>query len=108
MAEAFKPQITAGVGLTETVLYTCPASTQAVCIGLIAANILGSDVKVTVRVKKGATYGNVIKNGNIPTGQSAPIIGSDAKIALEAGDQLLGTCDTASGLDFITSVMEVS
>lgn len=102
MANVFKNHTGNAVGTTATTVYTVPASTVAVVIGLNVSNILTSSI--TVDVALAGTY--VVKGAPIPAGAALSVL--DGKIIMEAGEALQVTSSAASSADVILSVLEQS
>lgn len=102
MANTFKNYTSASVGTTPTTVYTVPASTTSVIIGLNLAN--RSAATVTVSVQLGAVY--IIKDAPIPVGSALSAL--DGKIIAEATDTMVVTSSDASSIDAIVSVLEQS
>ena len=102
MANTFKNYVAASVGTSATTVYTVPASTTAVTIGLTVANTTAS--QITVDVQAAGVY--VVKGAPIPAGSGLSVL--DGKIILETTDTVVVTSDTASSADVILSVLEQS
>lgn len=102
MASTFKNYTSSSVGTTPVTIYTVPASTTSVTIGLSLANVTASQVTVDVQVA--GVY--VIKAAPIPAGSALSVL--DGKIILEAADVLEVTSSAASSVDVILSVLEQS
>lgn len=102
MANTFKNYVSASVGTSATTVYTVPASTTAVTIGLSVANTTAS--QITVDVQAAGVY--VVKGAPIPAGSGLSVL--DGKIILETTDTVVVTSDTASSADVILSVLEQS
>jgi len=102
MANTFKNYTSASVGTSATTVYTVPASTTAVTIGLTVANTTAS--QITVDVQAAGVY--VVKGAPIPAGSGLSVL--DGKIILETTDTVVVTSDTASSADVILSVLEQS
>ena len=113
MANTFKLKTKAAVGTALTTVYTVPASTTTVVIGLTVANILGSSITASAQIVTAATSGEIgddvyfIKNIPLPSGSSVEMM-SGNKINLGAGDVIKIQSDTASALDAVLSIMEIS
>ncbi len=109
----FKLKTKTAVGTTPTTVYTVPASTTTVVIGLTVANILGASVTASAQIVTASVTGEnaddvyFIKNIPLPSGSSVEMM-SGNKINLEAGDVIKLTCDTASGIDVVLSIMEIA
>ena len=100
MANTFKNYTGASIGTSPTTVYTVPASTVAVVIGLNLANRTGSNVIVDVQL--GSTY--IVKAAPVPTGSALSVL--DGKIIAETAETIVVTSDTASSIDAIVSVLE--
>ena len=83
-------------------MYTVPASTTSVTIGLTVANTTASQIKIDVQAA--GVY--VIKDAPIPAGSALSVL--DGKIILETTDTVVVTSDTATSADVILSVLEQS
>ena len=102
MANTFKNYVAASVGTSATTVYTVPASTTAVTIGLTIANTTTS--QITVDVQAAGVY--VVKGAPIPAGAGLSVL--DGKIILEATDTVVVTSSAATSADVILSVLEQS
>lgn len=109
MAEVFKNARQA-VGTSLAAVYTCPAATVAIVIGLQVANVDGTnaaDVSVCWTDDSAAdavTY--LCKTIMVPPDASfCPI---DGRLVLEAGDQLQAVASAAGDLELSLSVLEIS
>ena len=100
MANTFKNYTGASIGTSPSTVYTVPASTTAVIIGLNLANRTASSV--TVDVQLGSTY--IVKAAPVPTGSALSVL--DGKIIAETTETIVITSDTASSIDAIVSVLE--
>ena len=113
MANTFKLKTKTAVGTTPTPVYTVPANTTTVVIGLTVANILGASVTASAQIVTASTTGEnaddvyFIKNIPLPSGSSVEMM-SGNKINLEAGDVIKIQSDTASALDAVLSIMEIT
>jgi len=100
MANTFKNYTGASIGTSPSTVYTVPASTTAVIIGLNLANRTASSV--TVDVQLGSTY--IVKAAPVPSGSALSVL--DGKIIAETTETIVVTSDTASSIDAIVSVLE--
>jgi len=100
MANTFKNYTGASIGTSPSTVYTVPASTVAVIIGLNLANRTASSV--TVDVQLGSTY--IVKGAPVPAGSALSAL--DGKIIAETTETIVVTSDTASSIDAIVSVLE--
>lgn len=102
MANTFVNYTGAAVGTTPSTVYTVPAATTAVMIGMNVANVTAAQITVDVQVA--GVY--LVKGVAIPAGSSLSVL--DGKIILEAADTAVVTSNTAASVDVIISVLEQS
>jgi len=103
MANTFKNYTSSLTDGTETTVYTVPASTTAVVIGLNVANTTTS--QITVSVKVAGTF--LVKNAPIPAGSALSVL--DGKVIAETTDTITAQSSDSSGnVDVIASVLEQS
>ena len=102
MANTFKNYTSSGVGTTAATVYTVPAGTTSVTIGLNIANT--SVNQITVDVQVSGLF--LVKDAPIPAGSALSVL--DGKIILEAADTVEVTSSSASSADVILSVLEQS
>jgi hypothetical protein len=102
MANTFKNYTSASVGTSPVTVYTVPASTTSVTIGLTVANTTAS--QITVDVQAAGVY--VVKGAPIPAGSGLSVL--DGKIILETTDTVVVTSSAATSADVILSVLEQS
>ena len=108
MANFFKNSLESGIGTGGAVVYTCPAGRTSTVIGVSVANIVGTDVDLTVKAHDVSTakISHVIKEFTVAAGSTLVLFGGDQKLVLETGDFLSVTGSAASCLDAIVSVLE--
>ena len=102
MANTFKNYTSTSVGTSPATVYTVPALTTSVTIGLTIANTTAS--QITVDVQAASVY--VVKGAPIPAGSALSVL--DGKIILEAADTVVVTSSAATSADVILSVLEQS
>ena len=110
MANTFKLKTKANVGVTTVGIYTAPAATTNVVIGITLANTSGSGVNVGVAVSRtSATKEDIklLKNAPIPSGSSLEFM-SGNKIVLETSDQINVDSDTNNSVDAALTIMEIT
>lgn len=110
MANTFKRKLsrTIGTSLTSVGSYTVPASTSTTVIGLTVANVTASQVLITATVNDGSNDTNLIKDAPVPSGGSIVIVGGDQKVVLETGDSIQVKSDTATSVDAVMSILEIT
>ena len=107
MANTFKLKTKANVGVTTVGIYTAPAATTTVVIGITMANTSGSGVNVGVGITRAGTTEDVklLKNAPIPSGSSLEFMYGN-KIVLEATDTVTVDSDTNNSVDASLTIME--
>ena len=101
---------TAGTPLT---LYTVPASTTTVVLGLMLCNVDSSqrtaDVQLVSTTSDTETNETVLLVNNIPlpAGSSVELLAGN-KVVLQTGDILKMDCDVAAKIDATLSIMEIT
>jgi hypothetical protein len=101
MANVFK-NYTGEATTGGATVYTIPASTTGILMGLNLANKTGS--QVTASVQLGSVY--IVKDAPVPAGSALGVL--DGKLIAEAGEVVTVTSDTNSAVDVIISVLEQS
>lgn len=110
MANTFKRKLSRDIGNSaiQIGVYTVPAATTAVVIGLNLTNISGSAITANVYLNDGAANTDILVNGPISSGSSLVAVGGDQKIVLETGDSIYVQSSAASSVDAIMSIMEIT
>ena len=110
MANPFKLKTKANVGVTTVGIYTAPAATTTVVIGITLANTSGSGVNVGVAVSRTSDTKEdikLLKNAPIPQGSSLEFMAGN-KIVLEATDTVTVDSDTNNSVDASLTIMEIT
>lgn len=105
MAQTFTNAVANNV-TTVTTIYTAPASTTSVVIGLVIANDSGSDTTVTVSAVKGATTVNLLNTAPLPSGSNLSVLSNNNRLVLLTTNSI--TVTAAASVDVIASIMELS
>jgi len=110
MANTFKRKLSRNIGtsLTNVGGYTVGASTQTTVIGLAVSNTSASQVLVDATVYDASNDYYLIKEAPVPSGGSIIIVGGDQKVVLETGDSVRVKSDTASSIDIVMSILEIT
>ena len=109
MANTFKVVTDTAVGTSPATIYTCPAATQTTVIGLTVANIVTSQILISVQLENNdGDNVYLIKDAPVPVGSAIVPVGGDQKVVLEASDILKVTSDTASSADVTLSYLEIT
>ena len=110
MANTFKLKTKANVGVTTVGIYTAPAATTTVVIGITLSNTSGSGVNVGVAVSRTSdTQDDVslLKNAPIPHGSSHEFRGGNT-VVLEETDTVTVDSDTNNSIDAALTIMEIT
>jgi len=110
MANIFYRKLSANVGTTATTVggYTVGAATKAVVLGLTVANRAGSTINADVYINNGADSYYLVKTAPISAGGALVPIGGDQKLVLQTGDNVVVKSDSASSIDAVMSIMEIT
>lgn len=105
MAQTFTNAVANDV-TTVTTVYTAPAATTSVVVGLIIANDAGSDTTVTVSEVKGATTVNLLKSAPLPAASNIAVLSNNNRLVLLTGNSITVTAGAA--VDVSVSVLEIT
>ena len=109
MASTFKNTTIRSIGTSATdVGSAVPAGTEVTVIGLSCANIIASQVLVTITINDGTNTTNVVKDVPVPSNATLVAIGGDQKVVLMTGDKIVVTSNIASSVDVIMSFLEIT
>lgn len=110
MANTFTRKLSRGVGTSLTAVgsYTVGASTDVTVIGLTVANTTASQVLVDATLNDGSNDTYIVKDAPVPAGSSLVIVGGDQKVVLTTNDSIKVKSDTASSVDAIMSILEIT
>ena len=109
MANTFKNKVYNGANTSASAnmaIYTVPASTTTVVIGLTLANTASSQITASVKLSEGQTV-YLAKDIPIPNGSSFEYMGGN-KIVMQTGHTLSVVSNTADSLDTVASIMEIT
>tara|TARA_R100001460_G_scaffold44546_2_gene81349 strand:+ start:717 stop:1046 length:330 start_codon:yes stop_codon:yes gene_type:complete len=107
MANTFKVKTFDGSSTAANALmniYTVPAATTTVIVGLTVANTSASQITVNIKLSAASTI-FLAKNIPIPAGSSFEYM-SGNKLILETTHTISVSSDTANSLDTALSIME--
>ena len=84
MANTFKLKSKNNIGVSTVGIYTVPAATTTVIIGVTAANVSGQGINVGIGISRGANGDDIsiLKNVPIPQGSSLEVMQGN-KIVVE-------------------------
>jgi hypothetical protein len=113
MANTFKLKTKANIDTSLVAVYTVPASTTAVVIGLTLANITSGSITADVQVVSDTvdvetnTDVYVVKAIPIPAGSSVEVMAGN-KIVLQTTDVLKVLGSATNSVDATLSIMEIT
>jgi len=108
MANTYKLKTKTNVGITTVGVYTVPASTTTIIIGIALANVSGTGVNVGVGITRvSADNISLMKNVPVPQGSTLEFMAGN-KMILEATDTLTIISDTVGSIDVSVSIMEMT
>ena len=108
MANTFTSYMNKDVGTSAATVVTIAASTQTTVIGMSCANTITSPVTVDAYVTRSAVNYYLVKGATVPVGGSLVIVGGDQKVVLITSDVLKVVSSTASSIDVVTSVLNIT
>ena len=110
MANVFETFASASLGtaLTAVGSHTCAGSTTETVIGLTVSNRTASAVKVDITYHNGSTDFFIVKDAPVASGGALTPIGGDQKIVLTTGDSITVFEVTASSVDAVMSMLQIT
>ena len=111
MANTFKLKTKGGGAIaanTPMTVYTTPASTTTIVVGMTLSNLTANQIAATVSIENndGANV-TFLKDIPIPTGSAVEVM-SGNKVVLETSDVLKVQSSVANSLDTVLSIMEIT
>jgi hypothetical protein len=103
----FKSYPASQVPSTGGLIYTVPALTQTVGVGMVVSNTDTSPYSVDIYITRDSTDFYIIKSATIPVGGSLVVAGVDQKLIMEAGDEVVVKPSADNACDVWLSVLEV-
>lgn len=110
MANTFYRKLSRNIGTSNVAVgsYTVGGSATTVIVGLTVCNVSGTTVSVDIALNDGTNDYYIVKGAPISAGGSIVPIGGEQKIVLNTGDSIKVKSDSASSVDAILSVMEIT
>jgi hypothetical protein len=108
MANTFTSYVNKNVGTSAATVVTVASSTQTTIIGMSCANTTSSPVTVDAYFTRSAVDYYLIKGATVPVGSSLVIVGGDQKVVLITSDVLKVVSSTATSVDVVTSVLNIT
>jgi hypothetical protein len=110
MANTFKLKTKTGGAIganTDITVYTTPASTTTVIIGLTIGNLINNSVTTDIKLEP-VSGDNIHIGKNLPIPSGSSLNALSGKVVLETGDILKVQSDTANSVDIALSIMEIT
>lgn len=110
MANTFLRKLSRDIGASAEQIgsYSVPAQRTSVIIGLTVTNTTGSAITANVFLNNGVANTRLLVNAPISSGSSLVVVGGDQKLVLESGDSMFVQGSSATSVDAIMSIMEIS
>ena len=90
-------------------IYTAPAATTTVVIGITMANTSGSGVNVGVGITRASAEDiKLLKNAPLPQGSSLEFMAGNKVVLETTGDTLTVDSDTNNSIDAALTIMEIT
>jgi hypothetical protein len=110
MANTFYRKVSSGVGNAAVTLgsYTVGTNTKTVVLGLTVANTSGTTISADVYINNGSDNYYLVKGAPINAGGALVPIGGDQKLVLQFNDNVKIKSDSATSIDAVMSIMEIT
>ena len=113
MANTFKLKTKAAIDTSLVAVYTVPANTKTIVLGLTIANRQGGSVTADAQIVTASSSGEnaddvyIIKSVPLPAGSSIEVMAGN-KLVLEAGDVVKVKGSVTNAVDALLSIMEIA
>ena len=113
MANTFKLKTKAAIDTSLVAVYTVPANTKTIVLGLTIANRQGGSVTADAQIVTASSSGEnaddvyIIKSVPLPAGSSIEVMAGN-KLVLEAGDVVKVKGSVTDAVDALLSIMEIA
>lgn len=108
---SFKFKAGSALGVGPTTIYTVPASTTTVVLGLTVTNTTAGTVTAGARATDATGPTTAYIGGkavSLPTGAAEIFVSKHNPMVLETGDSLSIDGNTAASMDYVLSYMEIA
>lgn len=107
MSNTFKSYPGRQIETSGQIIYTTPASTQTVGIGMVVSNTSRNPYSANVEIIRDNDAYSLVTFATIPVGGSLVIAGLEQKVILQEGDMIRVTPSANNCCDVWLSIMEV-
>ena len=104
MAQDFERDKQRNVGVSAVTLRT--ADSDDAIVGINVANIISSQITISVFINDGSNDFYIVKDAPIPSGSALQVLDGGAKIVLQNNDVLKVKSNTASSADVWVSAVD--
>jgi hypothetical protein len=110
MPNTFLVKAHRSIGTSNTTVngYVVAAATTSTVIGMSLCNITGNTINVNVMHNDGSSNTYICKSVPILSGATLVAIGGEEKVVLQTGHSIQVSSDTATSVDALMSVLEIS
>jgi hypothetical protein len=110
MANTFKRKVSRNIGNVAITVgnLTVGASTTTIVLGLTICNTTAAAVSASCYLNDGSLNYYLVAGAPIPGGGSLVVVGGDQKLVLQTNDSIKVISDSASSLDVVMSIMEIT
>ena len=107
MAQNFRRSIERSIGTSATDIPDgANFDSYDTIVGINLANIVATQVNVSVYIANGGANYYLIKDAPIPAGSALQVLDGGAKFVVQSGDRLWVVSDTASSIDVVVSAVD--
>ena len=104
----FSGETNYSVADSDVVVYTVPASTNTILLGLTISNVLNELITVSVKIKDDDAAQTVHYLHKVPINQGASLESFSTKLVLNENDELIVSAAKGNSFDVIASLVETS
>jgi len=108
MSNTFKSYPAKNIVTSGNTVYTVPAATQSVGVGLVISNTSQAPITANVAVTRSAVSYYIVNSATVPVGASLVVAGVDQKLVLQASDAVVVTSSANASSDVWFSVLEIA
>jgi hypothetical protein len=111
MTTTLKGKCATGLGVGPTTIYTVPAVTTTLVIGLSLSNINAGTITAGARMTDSSAPATAYIGGkafSLPAGAAEWVVSKDAPLILETGDSISIDGNTAASIDYTLSYVEMT
>ena len=108
MSNTFKSYPIKNISTLGNVVYTVPAATQTIGVGLSISNTSASPITANVYITRSATNYYIVNTATVPAGGTLVAAGVDQKLVLQASDVVNVSTSANVAADCWFSILEIA